>query len=291
MREVTYNQGLLIEDPSLVVTLAVFCKKIWLPEANTAEAVADSFAAEIAASGPWPRGEAIVKAIRSDDTPARIQRWEEQHKHLFQGDVIKRLPRSFAPAEEHAHREDFSEKSIEEVFGAEKPLYERLALRYHLMRADLPGIELFESGAGKQRVDLAAAVFHLSLPKLNTDAQQVMELREAAQRADIGQFWDMIDEQAAYGEADGKPVLARAEKIRTEFKKWKDDYFKFRGVMLGTGLLTTLCWYSSAWAPLATFAAMASLGEVNRWWVARKEKEQHRAFKFISRIDSKLDDL
>ena len=290
MREVTYSQGLLIEDPSLVATLAVFCKKIWLPEANTAEAIASSFAAEIAASGPWPRGEAIVKAIRSDDTPTRIERWEWQHKHFFQADVINRLPRSFARAGKNTHREDFSEKSIEEVFGAKKPIYERLALRYHLTRADLPGTELFESGLTKRRVGLAAAVFYLQLPKINGDPERILEVREAAQKGDIGQFWQMIEEQAAYAEADGKPALARAEKIRSDFKKWKDDFFKSRGALLGSGLLATLCWYSSQWAPLATFAAMASLGDINKWWVARQEKE-HKAFKFINKIDSKLQKL
>jgi len=39
---------------------------------------------------------------------------------------------------------------------------------------------------------------------------------------------------------------------------------------------------------VGSFAAMASLGEANRWWVQRNEKE-HRAFKFINVIDSKLD--
>ena len=285
MREITYSQGLIIEDPSLLSTLSVFCKKVWLPETKTAEAVADSFAAEIDASGPWERGEAVVKAIRSDNTPVKVQTWELQHKLLFEEGVLNRLPRSFVPPGQQSHREDFSDKSIEEIFGANKPIYERLALRYHLTRADLPGLELFDCGEAKQRVDLAAAVFHLSLPQLNAEAEKIMELRHSAQHADIGQFWDMIEEQAAYGKADGKPALARAEKIRSDFKKWKDDFFKFRGALLGTGLLTTLCWYSSAWAPLATFAAMAWLGEVNRWWVARKEQE-HVAFKFINRIDS-----
>ena len=104
----------------------------------------------------------------------------------------------------------------------------------------MPGLELFDCGEAKQRVDLAAAVFHLGLPQLNAEAEKIMELRHSAQHADIGQFWDMIEEQAAYGKADGKPALARAEKIRSDFKKWKDDFFKFRGALLGTGLLTTL---------------------------------------------------
>ncbi len=34
MCEITYSQGLIIEDPLLLSTFAVFGKKIWLPEAQ-----------------------------------------------------------------------------------------------------------------------------------------------------------------------------------------------------------------------------------------------------------------
>ena len=97
MREITYSQGLIIDDPSLLTTLAVFCKQVWLPNTQPAEDVAAAFAATIAELGPEPRIEAIVKAIRSDDTPARIQSWEQQHKLLFQENVIKRLSILISP--------------------------------------------------------------------------------------------------------------------------------------------------------------------------------------------------
>jgi hypothetical protein len=288
MKVLTYSQGLLIDDPFLLSTLSVFCERVWLPETRTAEAVADSVEKEIAQSGPWELGEAISRGIRSDNTPEKIEQWEQQYRQLFENGALKRLPRSSATlGQQHAHRHDFDDESIEEVLGTEKPIYERLALRYHLMRADLPGIELFDSSEAKERAELARAVFYLDLPKLNADPDRIWELREAAQRADIAQFWDMIEEQSAYGQSEGKPALVRAEKIRTEFKKWKDDFSKFRGALAGTGLLITLCWFSSVFAPLATFSAAMWLGDVNRWWVARQERE-HRAFKFIARIDRKL---
>ena len=284
MREITYSQGVTISDSATLSTLAVFCDRVWLPSIQPAEAVAEAFEAEVHSTGAWPKGEAIVKAIRSDES---VSKWEEQYRPLFEANVLRRLPQTPGSPNEHNHRGEFDGKSIDEVFGAGKSVYERIALRYHLLRTDLPGAEFFESGADAKSVDLAKAVFHIQLPKISADPDRILEVREAAQKSNIGQFWEMIDEQAMYAEAEGKSAINRAEKIRAEFKKWKDDFFKFRGVLAGAALLTTLCWYSSTWTPLLAFAAMSSLGDVNRWWLTTREKE-HKAFRFISKLDEKL---
>jgi hypothetical protein len=112
----------------------------------------------------------------------------------------------------------------------------------------------------------------------------------------------MIEKEATYAEAQNQTSLSRSEKIRSEFKQWNRDRFRFRGTTLGLGLLTTLAWYwwtpISGWTGVETALAVGAglsvvpqwLGDINARWVERNMKA-NKAFKFIGRVDRKIGQL
>jgi hypothetical protein len=291
MREITYSQGLTIEDPALVTTMAVFCGKVWLPYDRVGDALQDALA------DARPQAS---RALQTDPARDRVQGWDAQYRDLFQAGVIERLP---GPRHDsHQHRHDFEGHSIEEIIGERKSLYERAALRFHFTRANLPGVELFNTGVPKSEVDLASSLFFLDLPKIATNVDHILELRAEAQNGDVVQFWQMIEEQARYAAAQNEHEVARAEKIRAEFAKWNEDRFKFRGTTLGLTLLATLAWYwwtpELGWVAAATGLSVGAamsvvpqwLGDVNARWATRN-MQARRAFKCISCVDRKIQEL
>src|SRR6266851_1704296 len=157
MREITYSQGLIIQDPILVATLSVFCAKVWLPYSEVGDAVQEALISE----GALPQA---IEALRTDPTRQKVAAWEADYAPLFECGALARLsgPRH-GP---HEHRHEFDDRSVAEIVGEERPIYERLGLRYHFTRADLPGVEFFDAGHPRNQVDLAAALFHLELPKI-----------------------------------------------------------------------------------------------------------------------------
>jgi hypothetical protein len=288
VREITYSQGLTIEDPGLLATLSVFCGKVWLPYDRVGDALQDVL---------WEARPEVSRALERDPARHRVQEWDTQYKDLFRAGAIERLP---GPRHDsHKHRRDFEDHTIEDIIGERRTLYERVALRFHFTRANLPGVELFNTGTPKQEVDLASSLFYLDLPKLSTNVENMLELREEAHKKDIGQFWQMIEEQANYAAAQNQPQLARAEKIRSDFATWNEDRFKLRGTTLGLSLLATLAWYwwtpELGWVAAATGLAVGAgmsvvpqwLGDINAKWATRNMKARE-AFKCISCVDRKI---
>ncbi len=41
IREITYSQGLVVEDPVLLATLCIFCGTVWLPYDRVGDAIQD----------------------------------------------------------------------------------------------------------------------------------------------------------------------------------------------------------------------------------------------------------
>ena len=183
--------------------------------------------------------------------------------------------------------------------GTDKSIYERLALRFHFTRGDLPGLELFDSGTAKSDVDLVRSVFFLNLPKVAAEPKALLDLRAEAQAHGLPEFWEMIEDEYQYAQAQGQPNMARAEKIRTDFDKWNRDRFTIRGYSIGLGLVTTLAAYS--WVPSTGIAGAAEaillgaaasslpawFGDLNARW-AGYNKAKNKAFKCMSRIDRKI---
>lgn len=295
MQELTYSQGLIIEDPTLLATLSIFCAKVWLPYAHYAHDLAHQ-SNLILERVPWedwpPRAQELIEAVRSDPWVDKIINWDEQYSPFFKEGVLQRLTRR--PHEHHEPTRFVGHLSevFGKMYGGPETLgvYAGLGLHYHLARTDNPGIELFDAGSRKKSVDLVGSLFYLQLPKISADPEKVLDLRSVARKSGVAEFWEMIDEHVHYAETRAELNPARAEKIRKEFKKWTKDRWKFRGKSLYVGLLTTLAWFDSKFAPFASFAAADWIGEVNQWWAGRKQNEG-KAFKFISRIDGRLKKL
>ncbi len=165
--------------------------------------------------------------------------------------------------------------------------YERDVLNYHLHRPDFRGTALFDSGPKRKEVDLAAAVFHLEFPKINGRLDAILELRQTAQKHGIGSFWEMIEEHSQFAEAKDEKSLARAERIRMDFKKWAEDLRQLRAKTEFLLLLTTLVWFDSKWLIPAAAATMNWIGDANRIWIQSKERDG-QAFRFLHRVDKKI---
>jgi hypothetical protein len=295
MRVLTYSQGLRIEDPGLVATLAIFCDKTWLPYERAGDAVQQVLAETGALTG-------ALTALQNDPVRDAVRQWDETHDALFKEQVFERLPGPTA-VDHSAHRHDFDGKSIAEIVGAQRSIYERLALRFHFTRGDLPGTEFFDSGTAVGDVDLARSVFFLDMPKLSVEPERILDLRADAQAHGLKEFWERIETEHRHAQTQGQPNSARAEKIRADFDKWNHERFNMRGYTAALGLVTTLAVYF--WVPAAITGGTAEavllgaaagaaassvpawFGEMNARW-ATYNKSRNKAFNCISRIDRRL---
>jgi hypothetical protein len=97
MRELTYSQGVVVDDPVLLATLCVFCDKIWLPYDRVGDAVQDVLTEA--------RPE-VAEALRRDPTRNRIAGWEAQYADLFKDRALQRLPGKprFSSTSQRLHR-------------------------------------------------------------------------------------------------------------------------------------------------------------------------------------------
>ena len=204
---------------------------------------------------------------------------------------MARLPGN-SPLDHVQHRE--SDKPLE------GPVYDRVILKFHLIRGTItPGIEFFDDGEAKARVDLAKSIFYIDLPKLTVASpQQILSFRHEAHRAGIADFWREIEEQSKWATGAGQSPVARGEKIRQDWEKWNRDRAWSRGAGVAAGALTTFVVW--AWGPhglesaAEALAAGAALGFIPPWfteWHARWiEYNSHRreAFKCISRVDKAI---
>lgn len=291
MRVLTYSQGLRIEDPALLATLAIFCEKTWLPY----QSVGDTMQRVLEEEGALP---AALAALQEDPVRDAIYAWDADYDDLFTEQIFERLPGPSA-VDHAAHRDEFSDKSVAEIVGGPRSIYERLALRFHFTRGDLPGIEMFDSGIAQSEIDLARSVIFLNLPRLSPiEPEQVLDLRADVQAHGLKEFWEMIEHEYGLAQAQGQHNVARAEKIRADFDKWTSDRHALRGVTVGLGVVTTLAAYFFGPTGLAApgegilLGAAAStvpswFGQLNAWRAGSK-KTQNKAFKCISRIDRRI---
>ena len=293
MREITYSQDLVIDDPNLLATLCVFCEKVWLP-ADLIKTRNLIFALKRTLQNNQklaPFAAQISDAMSRRYHEDILSTWEDKYTILFREGILERLHIDAFDREKVKDVQVF-ERTFKQLYGDMTTPRFAASLGYHLVRVHVPGLQLFDAGHPKKVVDVAGSVFHLQLPKITASPESILELRHRAHTSNIAQFWEMIEEHARYAEAQGEASLVRAEKIRNDFKQWNKDRWKFRGKSLYVGLLTTLAWYtwSASGAGLATLAAADWIGEVNQRWAQRKEKEG-RSFKFITRVDAKLKKL
>jgi len=283
--EITYSQDTIIEDLHLLAALVIFCEKIYLPYPKVLQDIRYA-AAEV----DQRYGQEVQATIDQDPDHLRIQTWQEEHQLLFRENVLDFLPVHRSKEHRHRHLEDTDEKT-DELYGdlSKRGLTAQLVLRHHLIRDDLPGIELFESGRSVGEVKLAREIFHLELPRISASDEKMCELRLFAQGSDLRQFWEMLKYQTDLADASKEEYINRGEKIRKDFQKWLDDWMKFRGKSLAVTGLLALCFVNSSFAPLALAgpATATWIGELNRKWVERKSL-QHKVFKFISKVDVKI---
>lgn len=311
MRELCYSQGSIVHDNVLLCTICVFFKKVWLPnwevldqtlafDKEVYSPLLEEFAKgrrKISELSHEEQAElrAIALRVKGYYYREQIMEWETKYLALFKNGILERLAPVGTPVEMPGGFRLYRlpggpGMDPSDIRRATKNPYDRDVLNYHLMRTDLPGIVLFDAGKTKKAIELAGALFHIDLPKITGSLDAVMELREVAQKKGIEQFWQMVEEHAEYALAQGQTDLARAEKIREEYKKWSQDLLQFRGKTLWLGLLTTLVWFNSAFLIPVTVGAMNWIGEANRIWIQSKQKEG-RAFQWMSRVDRKLKKL
>jgi len=281
MKEISYSQDMIISDANMLATLSVFCKKIYLPYPNVAKDV------HWAATGlDDDIVQKIEQAWESDPERSLSSDWKEQHKLLFDENIIDFLPVRFNPKNRHLDNPD---DVCKQLYGDTnlRGVTTHLALNHHIIRDDLPGTEFFH-GSGKSGIfELPKEFFSLGLPTLSANDDRICELRSKAQQQGIDQFWDMIEEHVKLADAKKESYTTRAEKLRDEFSKWSDDHWKFRGKTLGVIGLTAFSFVNSTVAPLATIAACDWLGDVNRKWAQRKSLN-HLGFKFISGLKMRI---
>lgn len=282
VREITYSEGVVIDDPALMATLTIFCEKIWLPDTT----VADHVQAALRDAND-PAGD----PVKWDERRATVQEWEHVRRDLFSEGVVRRLPPN-SPEDHTEHRP--SQKTLE------GPLYDRVCMRFHLIRGMVPpGTEFFDDGGAKAQADLAKSLFYLELPRIvAANPDQILSLRYEAQEAGLESFWGEIEEQTRLALGQEQNLVARAEKIRDDFAKWNRDRVWVRTGAITAGAMTTVALW--AWgpdglaAPMEALVSGALLGFVPPWvteWHAQwidYNKHRRKAFKCISRIDRKM---
>lgn len=281
--EITYSQDIVIRDSHLLAALGVFCEKIYLPYPKVLQDI--QFAA---AEADERKGQEVQATIDADPDHLRIQTWQDEHRLLFQENVLEFLPVHRFKEHKHRYVEDTDEKA-DEIYGdlPMRGLTGQLVLRHHLIRDDLPGIELFDSGRSAGEMKLAREIFHLELPRISANDEKICELRRFAQKKGVRQFWEMLKHHTELADASGEEYIEQGQKIREDFKKWLADWMRFRGKSLAVAGLLALCLVNSHFAPLAGFATASWAGELNQKWVEWKT-HQHKAFKFISKVDAKI---
>ncbi|HEY3909837.1 MAG TPA: hypothetical protein VGM07_08100 [Stellaceae bacterium] len=291
MRVLTYSQGLRIDDPALLATLAIFCEKTWLPY----QRVGDTMQKVLEEEGALPNA---LAALQKDPARDAIRAWDASYDDLFSEQIFERLPGPSA-VDHSAHRDDFSDKSVAEIVGEPKSIYERLALRFHFGRGDLPGTEVFDSGVAHSEINLAQSVIFLNIPKLSPIApKKMLDLRADVQAHGLKEFWEIIEHEYRLAQAQGQHNVARAEKIRADFDKWTAERTSLAGVTVGLGLVTTLAAYiwgatgvAAAGEGILLGAAASTVpswfGPLNAWRVGFN-KSRNKAFKCVSRIDRRI---
>jgi len=293
--EITYSEDIVIKNETLLATLSIFCDKIYLPYPHAAQDVKELILRRSPAQ--FPSLQRILKEIDSDPQKVFMDNWNLQHSVLFQAGALQYLPPPVVDYPEAVNRlketGDYDRAIHNHIQRMKlinlhtKGIYTVIILTNHLWRDDLPGYEFFEGSRCSSEIRLSREIFFLELPEIMTDYQNILELRELTKNAGISEFWAMIKEQTEYANSVPESYLARAEKIRIEFKKWCDNKWKFRGKSLAVIGLVALAFVNSNYAPLATIAGADWIGELNREWAQRKDNE-NKAFKFISRIHGKI---
>lgn len=286
MRKITYSQDTVIKDSNLLAALAVFAETTYLPYPSV---LLDLHTATTEAAPTL--AEPIQATIDTDQEHQRIQAWAQEHRILFDEGALEFLPVHRFKVHKHRHLDDTDEK-MEEVYGdmASRGTAARLVLQHHLIRDDLPGIELFDSGKTGGQVKLASEIFHLELPKVSGSTEKICELRAFAQKQDVVQFWEMVEYHTKLADVSNEEYITRGAKIREDFDKWLSENMKFRGKSLAVAGLISLCFLNSSFTPLAGLATAAWLGEVNKWWVERK-RSQDVSYRFISKVNGKVEKL
>jgi hypothetical protein len=298
--EITYSEDVVIKDETLLATLSIFCDKIYLPFPP-----AEQYVKALILQGGGIRNPLVQQRIKGiishlNHQNAFINDWNMQHEILFKEGVLQYLP---PPLVIYSEVESLLKDSgkydsaynrfrqqIKQINLAEKDIYTVITLTNHLWRIDLPGYEFFEGSRYASEIKLSRDIFFIELPKIMTDYRNILELRKVAKDAGISEFWAMIKEQTEYADANSESYLARAEKVRIEFKKWCNNRWNFRGKTLAVIGLVGLAFVNSNYTPLATIAGADWIGELNRNWAQRKDIE-NKAFKFISRLHGKIQQL
>jgi hypothetical protein len=284
MREISYSQDLVINDPKLLATLCVFCEKVYLPYPGVAR--------DIHTAATMSNTDELVQSIErqweNDPEKNLSYDWRDQHQLLFTNGIIEFLPVHRHVEHRHRHLDD-TEEARTQLYGdtRKRGITSNLALNHHTIRDDLPGIDFFDGSLNAGAIELPKEFFSLGLPTLSGNDEQICELRDVAQQKGIKEFWEMVDEQVRLADAKKESYITRAETIRKDFDKWAADFWKFRGAGLGVLALTALCFVNSTVTPFATIAACSWLGEVNQRWAQRKTLT-HQAFKFINRFRGTL---
>lgn len=278
MKEITYSEDVIIRDPNLLATLAIFCGKIYLPYPNTAHDLHS-----VLADADIPAFEGFVKSFVDDPEKDLTAQWKEKHALLFQEGILEFLPIHSDP---RYHREHDAQVHLSRKGDTRKrSIVTHFILFHHLMRNDLPGLEFFEGGTGTETgaIELSQEIFAIELPSVSANDADICELRLMAQNEDVRQFWEMIEEQVKRSDGTREDYIARAEKICDEATRWRNDNWKFRmGGLVFTGLIS-LCFLNSVFLAPTGIIAYNWLSEANRRWAERKERE-NSAFRFVSRV-------
>jgi len=287
MKEITYSQDIVINDKDLLATLSIFCKKIYLPYPYVAN---DVYASALQVDHPQ-KDEFLkhLEQLRENDPERDLSfRFRDNHPILFGNNIIEFLPVHRYKDHKHRHIDD-TEEVENEMYGNldHRGVSTKVILRHHIIRDDLPGTEFFEGKTQHGEIELARSIFHLELPKISGDDEKIFELRNLAQRKDINEFWERIEEQVEYADASNENYMARSEKIRKDFTKWTGENLKFRARGLVVGGLIGLCFVNLHFVKPAAVVGAEWIGEANRRWIERKSLRTE-SFKFMSRIHGKI---
>jgi hypothetical protein len=144
------------------------------------------------------------------------------------------------------------------------------------------------SGGG---LEIVRGIFSMELPKLTGKPEELCELRKTAQDNDIAAFWEMIEEQRKYAEANDEKYMARAEKIRDDFNQWMSDKFKLRAtvplVITGFAILYVV---NPLLLPMGLIATAPYFGDLNKWW-AQRQSSKGPAFEVVRTIKGRMNKL
>src|SRR5271157_4005910 len=113
MREISYSQDMVINDPHLLATLCVFCKTIYLPYPGVAHDVHTT-----TSETDDPLAQTIEQAWENDPEKNLCRDWRQKHELLFSEGIVEFLPVHRYPEHQHRHRHlDDTEEARAEVYG------------------------------------------------------------------------------------------------------------------------------------------------------------------------------